>query len=208
MDQKAPIVPNETFSDFVTDVINRCAENHSYTSPLELSVNSLKNIDSGLCLEFGVWKGDTINFISSRLPNWKVYGFDSFEGLPEKWVDGYEKGTFSLNGNLPTVNHNVSLIKGFFNETLPEWVKYNNGSQINLLHVDCDLYSSTQTVLNCVKNFISNQTIVVFDELINYGGYESHEILALYEFSKKMKYNINILFAGGHDNQKVAISFC
>ena len=53
-----------------------------------------------LWLEFGVFQGRTIDYISS-FTNDKVYGFDCFNGLPEKWRDGYEKGTFDLNGQLP-----------------------------------------------------------------------------------------------------------
>ena len=34
--------------------------------------------------EFGVYKGETINFIASKIPH-TVHGFDSFEGLPEVW---------------------------------------------------------------------------------------------------------------------------
>ena len=47
--------------------------------------------------------GKTINYISN-FTNDKVYGFDSFEGLPEKCRDGYDKGAFNTNGILPQVN--------------------------------------------------------------------------------------------------------
>ena len=36
----------------------------------------------GLYLEFGVFKGETINEIALAKPDKIVYGFDSFEGLP------------------------------------------------------------------------------------------------------------------------------
>ena len=65
-----------------------------------------------LWLAFGVFHGGTINYISNFTKN-KVYGFDSFEGLPEKWRDGFEKGCFNMNGELPQVKENVALIKGF-----------------------------------------------------------------------------------------------
>lgn len=51
----------------------------------------------GLILELGVASGQSINFIADNLPdtataqgNALVHGFDSFEGLPERWRDGYE----------------------------------------------------------------------------------------------------------------------
>ena len=34
-----------------------------------------------------------------------------FEGLPEKWREGFDKGCFNRNGNLPQVNNNVELLK-------------------------------------------------------------------------------------------------
>jgi hypothetical protein len=42
----------------------------------------LKHKADTLWLEFGVWKGTTINYIS-KFTDDKVYGFDSFYGLPE-----------------------------------------------------------------------------------------------------------------------------
>jgi len=48
--------------------------------------------------EFGVCKGDSLNRFASLLPEWiQIYGFDSFEGLPEEWTGfGMRRGDFSL----------------------------------------------------------------------------------------------------------------
>ena len=67
------------------------------------------------------------------------YGFDSFEGLPEAWTLGAKAGAFSIGGNLPPVRGNVRLTKGFFEQTLPDFVAQHRGETIALLHVDCDL---------------------------------------------------------------------
>jgi hypothetical protein len=85
----------------------------------------LQHKPNTLWLEFGVASGRTINYISKFTTD-KVYGFDSFEGLPEKWRDGFEKGAFNRNGDLPEVNHNVELIKGWFNETLLPFIQAQN----------------------------------------------------------------------------------
>jgi hypothetical protein len=38
-------------------------------------------------LEFGVYKGDTIQKLRNSLDeSYKIFGFDSFEGLPEDWI--------------------------------------------------------------------------------------------------------------------------
>jgi hypothetical protein len=142
----------------------------------------LKHKDNTLWLEFGVSGGGSINYISSFTTN-KVYGFDSFEGLPEKWRDGFEKGAFNLNGDLPVVNTNVELIKGWFNETLEEFIKTKD-KKISFIHFDADLYSSTKYVLNILKNYIDTDCIIIFDELVNYDGFDGDtgELKAFYEF--------------------------
>jgi len=142
----------------------------------------LKHKPNTLWLEFGVASGKTINYISKFTKD-KVYGFDSFEGLPEKWRDGFDKGAFSRNGNLPKVNSNVELIKGWFNETLPDFIEQHN-KKISFIHMDADLYSSTKYILNIVKDYIDNDCVIIFDELVNYPGFDGDkgELKAFYEF--------------------------
>src|SRR5262245_45116823 len=110
---------------------------------LELALRARRK--DGLVLEFGVWSGMTVNFIADRYKG-PVHGLDSFEGLPEGWWDKrYPKGAFSTSGKLPTVQPNVCLHVGWFEDTLPRFVAEHPGP-VAFLHVDCDLYSSTKTV--------------------------------------------------------------
>jgi Methyltransferase domain len=152
--------------------------------PLEhvFEVMNLKHKENTLWLEFGVFSGRTINYISKFTAD-KVYGFDSFEGLPETWRPGFEKGVFNKNGNLPDVNSNVELIKGWFNETLPDFIKSQN-KKVSFLHIDCDLYSSAKYILNTLKDHLDNDCVVIFDELVNYPGFDGDtgELKAFYEF--------------------------
>lgn len=135
-----------------------------------------------LWLEFGVASGRTINYIS-KFTNDTVYGFDSFEGLPEKWRDGFDKGAFSSNGNLPKVNNNVVLVKGWFHNTLADFIKTQN-KKVSFIHMDADLYSSTKYILNTLKDYIDNECVIVFDELVNYPGFDGNkgELKAFFEF--------------------------
>src|SRR5438874_10424369 len=71
---------------------------------------------SGLYLEFGVREGYTIGTIA-RLAPARVYGFDSFEGLPEDWTSDHRRGSFAV-GRLPRVPGNVSLVRGLFEQSL------------------------------------------------------------------------------------------
>ena len=102
--------------------------------------------DSGLFLEFGVYKGDSINRLAALRPGARWYGFDSFVGLPEAWTLGTRTGAFGIGGKFPAVRHNVTLIKGFFEETLATFAAEHRGSKVAFLHVDCDLYSATRTI--------------------------------------------------------------
>ncbi len=174
-------------------------------SPLEIVLNKLSHRAPQLCLEFGVWTGDSIRKIHHQLPKWKIYGFDSFEGLPEQW-ESNKPGTFSLDGNKPSVHEDIVLIKGWFNETLPVWVQNNpESSPVKLLHVDCDLYSSTKTIFDTIGHLITHQTVIVFDEFLHYPGYEKHEILAFYEFLLKHQYEFHIIACGGYNGEKLAL---
>lgn len=50
-------------------------------------------------LEFGVADGGSIRVALAKLsPVCKLYGFDSFEGLPEDWFREFSKNTFDRGG--------------------------------------------------------------------------------------------------------------
>jgi len=126
----------------------------------------------GVACEFGVSTGTTITQIANHFNTEVVYGFDSFEGLPEIWpLSDYfsvPQGRMSTGGNLPEVPNNASLVKGWYNETLPEWLKENQ-KNIKFLHLDSDLYSSTLTVLNLCNSLIVPGTVIQFDEFYPWG---------------------------------------
>jgi hypothetical protein len=146
----------------------------------------------GHFLEFGVYKGGTIRYLAKQIGQRIIHGFDSFEGLPENWAGGNSnarQGTFSLGGKLPRVPRNVRLHKGLFSDTLPGWVKENDGP-VAFLHVDCDLYSSTACIFDLLQARIVAGTVIVFDEYFNYHGWQNHEYKAFQEFvtRREVKY--------------------
>ena len=149
-------------------------DNHYF----EKCTSYVKN--DGLWLEFGVCSGRTINLISRSTTN-KVYGFDSFFGLPEDWGNHQKKGSYGRSGNLPNVNDNVELIVGLFEDTLDSFLKKYEGA-VAYLHLDADLYSSTKFVLNKLSDRIVKGTVISFDEIYNYPEYADHEIKAWVEF--------------------------
>lgn len=134
----------------------------------------------GLVLEFGVFGGKSIGSIARAVPG-TVHGFDSFEGLPEDWSGNKDaKGQYSTRGRLPEVPPNVRLHKGWFTDTLPGFFAANAGP-IAFLHVDCDLYSSTRTVLDHAVPRLRPGTVVVLDDYFNFPGWKQHEWKALQE---------------------------
>lgn len=140
----------------------------------------------GLIGEFGVYQARVVNYLATQMPNKTIYGFDSFNGLPEDW-QGWEmpKGSFSLDGVLPKVESNVELVKGYFDESLPLWVE-NNKEPFSLLVIDSDLYSSACTILNTLDtNQIVPGTIILFDEYFGHIGWRNNEFKAWQEFVKK-----------------------
>jgi hypothetical protein len=164
-----------------------------YESQPEIMLSSLQlSPSNGLNLEFGVFNGTSINLCSEKHSNRIFYGFDSFEGLPEDWREGFSKGCFSTGGVLPNVNSNVRLIKGLFCETLDNFLA-NQVDNVSFLHIDCDLYSSTKYVLLKLKDRLIKGTIILFDEFYNYPGYENGEYKAWTEFAQESSINFEYI---------------
>jgi len=136
-----------------------------------------------LVLEFGSWSGRTISHLAEQLPEHTLYGFDSFLGLPENWRSDFPQGHFSRE-NLPAVPSNAQLVVGWFADTLPGFLAEHLG-QVGLVHIDCDLYSSTKTVLTLLAPRLRDQAVLVFDEFFIYPGWEYHEFRAFSEFTEE-----------------------
>lgn len=143
--------------------------------------NSLPN---GLNLEFGVYNGKSIRRLAALLDA-TIHGFDSFEGIPECWNDE-PKGSYSASGKLPEVPNNVVLYPGWFDKTLPSFIEKQN-SPIRILHIDCDLYSSTKTIFDILNKKIIAGTVIIFDEFIGYKSWQEDEFKAFIEAS--IQYN-------------------
>ena len=166
---------------YVNECMSHVLSVDSMSKVHDVAISNL-SIKDGLMLEFGVYSGNSINYIANKVKPSSVDGFDSFEGLPEFWRDGFGEGHFAVNG-LPKVEHNVRLHKGWFDDTLPEYLSdIDSGRKVSYLHVDCDLYSSTQTIFQLLADKIVSGTIIVFDEYFNYPGWQNGEFKAFKEF--------------------------
>ncbi len=141
----------------------------------------------GLVLEFGVYHGLSLRQLARRFTG-PVHGFDSFAGLPEAWKSDEPIGSYSTHGRLPQMPPHVRLYPGWFKDTLPVFVAKQT-EKVRLVHIDCDLYSSTCTVLDEIYPLLQIGTILVFDEYLGYSGYEQHEFRAWHRFAIKFKIN-------------------
>jgi hypothetical protein len=144
----------------------------------------------GVALEFGVGSGQSTRILAEHMP---VIGFDSWLGLPESWRPEFPAGSFA---HMPPEIENVDLIDGWFEDTLPGF----SFPVAGLVHIDCDLYSSTKTVLDHTP--LTRGCIVVFDEWHGYDGCEDHEQRAWREYAAANDINWSVI---GHGHEAWAI---
>ena len=152
--------------------------------------------DEGYWLEFGVHEGETIMYTAGcklGTPGFLIHGFDSFEGLPEDWIENNPKGHFDLGGEIPKhllQYSNINIIKGWYDTSIPKFIKENNINKISFLNIDSDLYSSANTILTLLTPYFKGDCIIHFDEFCNYPGGKNGEYKAFSEFLHKNKHNI------------------
>lgn len=103
------------------------------------------------------------------------------------------QGAFSLQGQLPPVEPNVKLIKGLFDATLDKFLTEHPAQEIAWLHVDSDLFSSAKIIFDRVHSRLADGAIVLFDELVNYDGYEAGEMLSLFEMLLATKATVRVI---------------
>jgi hypothetical protein len=189
---QAHIHASRETSEFIRETMADLDTVNSKFELLDLGLEQAKPSPDSLILEFGVYKAETINYIAKELgPKYTVYGFDSFQGLPERWRPGYPKSRFTLK-TPPSVQKNVKLIVGWFDEVLPKFLK-EHPQPVSFLHVDCDLYSSTKTIFEHLAPRIQPGTVIVFDEYFNYPGWKESEHKAFLEFVEKYRVQFDYL---------------
>jgi hypothetical protein len=144
----------------------------------------------GMALEFGVFEGRSINRLAGIMPDRHIFGFDSFEGLSEDWA-GHDikarSGHFNQGGRMPAVAPNVTLIKGWIDDTLPDFLSKNDGP-IALLHIDTDTYTPCRSILTLCKERLISGSIVLFDDFLAYPGWRHGEAKALSEAMDEKDY--------------------
>lgn len=168
-------------------------------------------------LEFGLYVGSTFiaahhfsKLMGKNLSNMRFIGFDSFEGLPAPKgpdKDGFEhfkegEFAFSYNSFVENLRRNhvnlskVKLIKGFYNKSLNSKNKAElKIKKAAIIYIDSDLYESAVPVLNFVKDYLQDGTIIAFDDWFFFrGDPKKGEQRAFSEFLRRNKDIIAIPF--------------
>jgi len=172
---------------------------------LDVLRESLSEIKEGDLFEFGVFSGKSIKEMLNHTKDRKIYGFDSFFGLPEDWRKEFKKGMFSTNGKCPDINDDrVSFVTGLFHKSLPHFL-INYTGEVALIHIDCDVYSSTKTVLRFMKKHIKSGVVIVFDEFITYDGFHLHEIKAWLEFAEENNIVYEYLYSSAEQTSLIIL---
>lgn len=147
-----------------------------------------KNV-SGDIVECGVWKGGMSAAIADSLNSNKHFHlFDSFEGLPaasEKdgkmaidWQQNEHGSTFYNNCSAEEkhaidvmsyskAKNNFTTVKGWFNETLPNY-PFKNG--ISILRLDGDWYDSSMTCLDSLFHQVNPGGLIIIDDYNTWEG--------------------------------------
>jgi len=154
----------------------------SQRAALRYLVEKLGADNLGDYLEFGVFSGTSLGCMHTvlkelGLDHVRLFGFDSFEGMPAiastedegVWAPGdFKLGIEFTKGILTQKGVDWSrtfLTKGWFCNTLtPELVEQYQIKKASVIMVDCDLYSSTVDVLRFCAPFIQDEVVMYFDD--------------------------------------------
>lgn len=135
---------------------------------------------TGYYFEFGCNEANTIRMAWNafhHLFDLTYVGFDSFEGLPE--ISEIDRQAIWKKGKLAyaerkfvdtVVSHGIPksrliTVPGFYDESLtPALAQELLPTKAAVIYVDCDLYTSTVSVLKWIPEFLQVGTVVVFDD--------------------------------------------
>lgn len=158
---------------------------------MTLAYSVIKSGAKGDFLDIGLGQGGSIFLLLRTLFDFdscgkKVYGFDSFEGLPATTLEdhagenfvgkagSYRSSEQTFLQNLRTLvgkdrgklSTHVLVAKGWFNETF----KVSPVQQISFLRIDADLYSSTWDALMAFYDRVTAGGIIYVDDYGSFNG--------------------------------------
>jgi O-methyltransferase len=147
-------------------------------------------------LEYGVAEGASFKWWMSNNHHAesRFFGFDTFEGLPEKWGSFYDKG--DMRFSMPEIKDTRGkFIKGLFQDSLPGFIKEHsdllNSNAQKVILMDADLYSATIFTLSQLYPTLHKGDVIMFDEF----SVAMHEFKAFLEFTGNFYINLKPIAA-------------
>ena len=142
------------------------------------------NLPLGDFVECGVAKGGSLAFLTWLSEERNVWGFDSFEGMPEltdedendgsNWV-GYkcsgekgEKEVIETFRRFSVSMKNVKIVKGWFENVLQTHL--SSIKSIAILRLDNDWYKSTKYCLETLYDLVPKGGIIIIDDYHSFTG--------------------------------------
>jgi len=183
-----PQFQRKSMAEGLPDYLRHCAKSSTLDS-------------DHLYLELGVFTGCTFSVIRNCVPQHiTMYGFDTFEGLPEDWmIDDtnilYAKGRFQVE-HIPNDTPNSKFIKGRIEDTLDDFLKEQD-KKVGFVHLDMDLYSGTYYALNKLRPYLVPGTVLAFDDFYDLPGWQNHSFKALLDFANETNTGFEPLCAVG-----------
>ena len=156
----------------------------------DYTIQQVEKDNSNLYLEFGVYKGNSLNYFAKNLSHNKIsiFGFDSFKGLNEDWTGNFMQRGFFKHDQKIKLENNANLIKGVIQDTLQDFMKGKENLKVNFLHIDVDTYETTNFILKILKNNLKKGSMILFDDLHNFPGWKDGEYKALKENFQNYKF--------------------
>ena len=133
-------------------------------------------------LEFGVYTGTSLGCMYENLQDLglrqvRLFGFDSFEGLPATaaaedegaWGPGQFRVRYEYTQEILRRKgidwQRVFLVKGWFSDTLtPELIHQHQIKKASVIMVDCDIYSAAKEALMFCEPLIQDRAVIFFDD--------------------------------------------
>lgn len=146
--------------------------------------------------EFGVAGGHSIKWWIERnkQEDSRFFGFDTFEGLPEKW-GAFEKGAMAFPVEALDIHDSrASFHKGLFQDTLLPFLDGYDNRNRKLIHIDSDLFSAAIFVMTQMYRFLKPGDILLFDEF----AVPQHEFLAFKIFTESFYINYDVIGAANN----------
>ena len=133
-------------------------------------------------VECGVAKGGCLAVMKAFAAGNKIFGFDSFEGMPDLTSEDEEEGRrwvgCNLSGGEAEVYRTfemcnldlrrVHVVKGYFEDTIPRYI--STVGPVAILRLDNDWYKSTRFCLEALYDNVMAGGVVLVDDYWTFKG--------------------------------------